>query len=204
MKLKKIYFTLIFSILIASVPELCFAEFLDGDRDGFIFSIAMGGSSVIYNQFVNTGKPETVTSADSWDVKPAFAINWELGYGFTKQFELLLFNSSSNMYGIKNINGKKVNLDSSLLGIGACYFLKPEAPSLYIDGGIGLSSLVSYNSNKSDMNGLGACIGIGYEFTDNFAVDFSTMYTTNYLEEVYADAHVNSIITSLAFKFIIY
>lgn len=204
MKLKKIYFTVIFSIIIVSVPEFCFAEFLDGDRDGFVFSVGFGGSGVVYRQYVRKGSPETVTTADSWSVEPAFDISCDMGYGFTKQLQIVLFSKSSYMFRIRNINGKKVNLDSSLFGIGVYYFLDPEVSSFYINGGLGLSGLDATNSNKSDMVGLGARIGVGYEFIQNAAVDFSVMYTTNYIEEAYADANVNSIVMSLAFKTMFY
>lgn len=190
--------------MLVNLPQLCFAEFMDGKRDGFVFSIVMGGSGVLYKQYVRRGSPDTVTTADSWSIEPAFAFNGELGYGFTEQAQLIFFNNSSYLYKIRNINGKNVNLDSSLLGIGGCYFFEPAAPSFYINGGIGLSTLASMNSNKSDMDGLGARIGFGYEYTDNFAVDFSAMYTTNYIEEDYVDANVNSFILSLGFKVLIY
>ncbi len=204
MKLKKVIFSALLSAAVLCLPEICLAEFMDGEREGFVFSLAMGGSSVQYKQYIRKGSPDTVTTADSWDIKPAFAFNTELGYGFSNQLQMVFFNNSSSMYQVRNINGKKVNLDSSLMGMGVCYFFDTEAPSIYINGGIGLSTLNDMKTSKSDMGGLGVKLAIGYEFRQNAAVDFSAMYTTNYLEESYADANVNSVIMSLAFKMMFY
>ncbi len=204
MLIKKMFLAATVYVLSASLPAFCFADFMDGERDGFIFNMAAGGSSIVYKQYVRKGSPDTITTADSWDINPAFSLGGEIGYGFTKQLQLLLMNDHAYLYKIDNINGKKVGMENSLVSIGGCYFLNPESPSFYINSGIGLSFLSSSGDEDSDMSGLGIRIGLGYEFTQNIAVDFSTVYTTNYIEESYADANVNSIILTLGMKMLFY
>lgn len=173
---RKLLFLLVLFVVI-SLSHSAFA--LDGNRKGFIIGIGAGAS------YVDMDFESPYTS----ESKIGLATSLKIGGGITDQFALYYVrNASWFSYQIKAeqvINGQtyraegdKETFITGISGIGATYYLKTEAPSGYILGGIGIGDVATPFADDSDSeSGSAFMIGGGYEFSPHVHVEGTILMT---------------------------
>lgn len=143
--------------LLLAAPALAF----DGSRKGFVFGLGVGGGGTSFKQELSgllTGETETETNG-------AFATDLELGWGANEQL-LIYYSNHVNWFGITNVFNDKVTIASGVTNAAVSYFLKPDAPSGVVGGGIGASAWNALSDGQSSSSvGFGIWAGGGYEFS---------------------------------------
>jgi hypothetical protein len=151
---------------------------LDGRKTGFVFGIGGGPSFTTYNQD-ESGFPESPQFNTL-----GFATDFVIGYGFNENF-LLTYFSNVNWFSLHNVNDENVIISNGNSGIGAFYFFnesRPRSftPSPYVFGGLGWSSWSTpfeQGQNSTSWLGLGATVGVGYEFIQHLGVQLNVFTT---------------------------
>ncbi len=162
---------------------------LDGRREGFAFGIALGGGTSFFNQKMGTLREESTSASYQLRLRAAKGLNDRL---------LVTFASRMSMYDWSDIDTALVEDDlfesfESFLEtimieypakaltnhhtftVGLTYFLKPEAPSLYVYSGAGISTFPTFIDNDI-VPGLAFVAGGGYEFMGHLMVDVEFLY----------------------------
>ncbi len=151
------------------------AAALDGKRKGFFAQLGLGGGYVAANQewFVLVDKFTLDESAG------AGAFGFKIGYGISNRL-LLSYAGNVGSADLETMEGqitglstKKKTASFGVGGLGLTYFLKEEAPSLFADLTLGMSTWD--DGDGADFTGSGVNVGIGYEFKKNWTLeaDFS-------------------------------
>ncbi len=156
-------------VLVLSLFVVSSAFGFDGVRKGFVLGGGLGLGMTSYTIKVNDpffGSFETDRVNDF-----AFMTDFKIGYAPTNQVEVVYSDKSSWF---------SESSTTFLHGIGTAtlnYYLKPEGPTPYISGGLGLATLSApFESNTSTSTGFGFYVGGGYEFAKHFAVALDLMY----------------------------
>jgi hypothetical protein len=69
-----------------------------------------------------------------------------------------------------------ITLAAGVGGVGASYFFRPQAPSIYVTAGAGFSAWTLPFEGSDPWGGFGAAGAIGYEFTRNWSVEAAVLY----------------------------
>jgi len=147
----------------------------DKQRKGFILGFGIGPGVASFTE-----------TLDSADVEETFE---ESKFGFTTDFKIgyapsekLMVYWMSKVVWVGKDDTVVTDIDESITavtgvgGVGLTYFLKPEAPSLFISLGVGLG-VWSYPFEDYDpLTGLGITGGFGYEFSPNWSLEASILY----------------------------
>ena len=156
---------------------LCVSSFglaFDNHRQGFIIG-GIGGIAV--NHWREQEDPD-IDEAYWTGTNVAIHTDFRIGGGFKGDKFMLYYWNTVNWFRLNqgNVNDLTIN---GITGIGASYYFKPSARSLYINAGIGASSWVRgiTDINTADRSlGLGLMGGIGYEFARHWSVELGVMY----------------------------
>ncbi len=170
-------------ILLAATSALAF----DGARTGFALGFGVGFGSAKQTIEVSGGGISASASNDEGGV----ATDFRLGGGINEQW-ILAFTSQQVFFSPEGIDG---TFAQGIAGFGATYFLQPSAPSLFLEGGIGVGALADLDNDESD-SGLGLLVGVGYEFVRNWMVDLSFSYAKvgeDSLGDFEADASISTV-----------
>lgn len=152
----------------------------DKQRKGFILGIGMGPGFASYS--------ETKDSADqnlaSYDgSKFSFFSDFKIGYAPSNNL-MVFWLSKGAWIGVDSTSqldekGKPFSDITALAGVGGLgvtYFLKPQAPSLFITGGAGFSAWSLPFEGTDPWTSIGIAGAIGYEFSDNWCVEASVLW----------------------------
>lgn len=157
----------------------------DGERKGFIFGGGLGlGATGIIESYRN--EAESLAAAPA--IQFAFSPDIRIGYAPTNKLMLYAFGVDSwfnytqqmlSAYGGQELYGEESwTINSSLSGVGASYYLKPEAPAWIFSGGLGIAQLKAYGNNAptATFSGFGFMLGAGYEFRKHWSAEFNFVY----------------------------
>ncbi len=141
----------------------------DGQRKGFIVGGGLGLGATTYKQKQDSflGSIET-----DWKNKFGFMTDFKIGYAPTQQLEIFYSDKGSWF----DYDG-----EIALTGLGAAgvnYYLRPEGPTFYLGGGVGISTFITspLKSNTDTDLGFGFYVGAGYELVRHFAIQLDFMY----------------------------
>jgi hypothetical protein len=129
-------------------------------RDGFIFGAGVGVSWLTWNQRIENVFPEPISYRAN-----AFPLNTDIriGVGFNKNTAMLYYWNKLNWLLVEDVDGNALTWNG-INGVGLSYYFKPKAPSMYVNGGFGLSFWrVSPFFGDEWGQGGGVVIGVGYE-----------------------------------------
>lgn len=130
---------------------------------------------------LNWGDPSRLSSEshDAIVTKVSPAVGWKIGYGVTEQ---LLF--SLSVYGSLRDGELGNGPEPGIGGLGITIFHKKTAPSLFFDV---VLPMYFYGSRV----GIGASVGIGYEFISNWTVEADFSFgTQNINDSGFSDGYI--------------
>lgn len=135
--------------------------------------------------FLNAGLGHSLTrwlidqASDDGDLRYA---QTELGVAGQVQLGYLLpiglalhVTERQSWFTSSRVGDRSVQL-ASFTGLGATYFFRPQAPSAYVTGSLGLSNWGTFDDGFN--LGFGACAGAGYEFSEHWSVEQSYCFGT--------------------------
>jgi len=168
-------------IIGAATPGFAF----DKERKGFILGFGLGPGFTSYSETrVETGVDDVTKDGG----KLSIMSDLKIGYAPSNQLMVYWF-SKVNWYGVDTsvemyfdrdkdayIPYNDVTLLSGVGGLGVTYFLNPEASSLYLSAGVGLSAMSLPFEGTDTRTGLGIMGSIGYEFSPTWCMEASVIY----------------------------
>ena len=152
---------------------LCVSSFglaFDNQRKGFIIGGLGGVAYNIWNQSINEVKGE-----NEYDF--ALYTDFRIGGGFKSNKIMLYYWNVVNWFGMENVYGDKVIIISGVTGAGMSYYFQASSPSLYINGGVGLSVWTApFEEYAEAWYGFGFMGGLGYEFARHWSIECGVMW----------------------------
>ncbi len=157
--MKKVFWVLILSLLVSSA-----AWGFDGQRKGFVLGGGLGLGMTSFQEELGGYKFDRIN-------KFAAMTDFKIGYAPNPQWEIY-YSDKSSWFDV----GSAIALHG--LGTAAInYYWKPSAPTFYVSGGLGFSTISTPFENNTDTDiGVGFFAGAGYEFVKHFAVQFDFMF----------------------------
>jgi hypothetical protein len=154
-------------LLLLAAPASAF----DGHRKGFILGVGAGDSWTSFKQVASgdgTGEigPATYNSVGS---------DLELGWGLSDRM-LIYYSNHMTWPRLTDIEGNDGITVNAVSTAALSYFLSPAAPSLVVEGGLGLSWYSPTSSFSTDSRGFGAWGGGGYEFSRHWLLRGKVAY----------------------------
>jgi hypothetical protein len=167
--MRKISFAFIF-LFVFSISSA--SEAFDNQRDGFILG-GIGGVSVnlLYgSENGNTNNSETLFAVHTdLRIGGGSASNKSLLYFWNKMnWSLLKVEGDEDIY-VYDERKEKILFPSGIAGIGSSYYFRPSSPSLYLNGGVGISLPL--------LLGFGLMGGVGYEFARHWSFECGIMWS---------------------------
>lgn len=159
------------------------ASAFDGKRKGFFLGGGLGpGFTSLKETIEYSGWFEGEPSESSgWKSKFGLVTNFKIGYAPSDIVEIHYTSKvswfASKVYFFGESMGEDVTMASGVSALGVTYYFKPEAPSYFITGGFGLSTLsLPFESHSEIKIGGGLFAGAGYEFARHFNVELDLLY----------------------------
>jgi len=98
-----------------------------------------------------------------------------MGYAFSDFFEMF-YTSKVSWFSMNNVSGGSVTIANGLSALGATCYFKPEAPSFFVAGGLGVSTWSTpFESGAESLIGFGLFAEAGYEFSKHMNVELDLM-----------------------------
>lgn len=152
--MRKYCFVLGLILIVAFVSTQALA--FDGDRKGFMLNLGAGfGQGKVSYSDANGSQSLDGTG---------FSTDFKIGAGLSPQ--AVLYYTNRVVWWSDGFSWT-----TGMSAVGFSYFLKPEAPSFFFSGSLGLG-VASIESSASD-TGFGFGLGVGFEFTRNWTVEAS-------------------------------
>ena len=170
--MKKLMSVVIIGVLCLTVMH---ANAFDGGRKGFQVGGGIGVGSAKVDDDSYTGLAST----------------FKLGGGITDQISLHYCN---RVVFFKD-DGVEDWWALGLSSLALTYYLTPDAPSLYLTGEAGVTSLIDLTEHESFESAFGFSVGVGYEFASHYAIEAN--YMAGQVEISGKDEDVSSITLSL-------
>jgi hypothetical protein len=167
-------------ILITILFLVANANAFNGKRKGFIIGGGLGAGFTTFKETV-TSDWLGILEESQRENKFALATNFKIGYAPSDFLEIFFTVKdswfSSKVYFFGESAGEDVIMASGFWGPGVTYYFNPEAPSYFITGGVGVSTLsLPFESHSEIKFGGGVYAGAGYEFRDHFYVELDLGY----------------------------
>ena len=173
-----VYHRLVLTALIAvfilgfAAPGFAFDKVIKG----FILGFGLGPGYSSYTETRDSSGTEVKKFDDS---KIAFFSDFKIGYAPSNQL-MVYWMSKGAWFGVDSSivddDVDEATILGGVGGLGATYFLNPEAPSLYLSAGVGFSSWSLPFEGTDPWTGLGFAGAIGYEFSPNWTVEASVLW----------------------------
>ncbi|UCD62884.1 MAG: hypothetical protein JSW34_08975 [Candidatus Zixiibacteriota bacterium] len=145
--------------IIVMVPPCVWA--FDGEREGFVLGFGVGAGAANIERIA-----WYQTRTDN-----LYGIYTDLTLGWGMSNRVVIHYAGRQQFAFEN--------DGWYLGFpafGVSYFRKPEAPSLILMAGVGMMLGLSIESvgtgSAYGVGGAGPYVGVGYEWSKNFAAEF--------------------------------
>ena len=154
-------------LALAAIP----AEAFNNQRKGFVLGAGLGAAGTTFSQELK----ENGTLAEETDseTKPSVLSDFKIGFGPSDQM-LIYYFSHVTWFSIENVFENDVTIANGVGGLGVTYFLRPQAPCWFVEGGIGFASWATpFEENSRSMTGFGIWLGAGHEFSRHWMVEVS-------------------------------
>jgi len=135
------------------------------NRKGFVLDLGLGASRIGYSG----GGSDTGVGSD-----------FKIGHAPTNQL-MIYYHSAGTFYTIDDFSGGSDLYTLGISGIGATWFLKPGAPSAYVDGTIGRAAWnvldLDGGGAENIASGWGFSLGGGFEFARHWLLSGDIIMT---------------------------
>lgn len=156
-------------LLIWVIPVQAF----DGHRQGFFVGGGVGFGLSSFTQKLS-GNDELTSDRSN---KPALQTDLKAGSGMRDNLQIF-YALKISWLKMKNVFGDNVTVSSGIHSLGATYYLRPDAPSYYLTGGLGVAywTLPFEDDAPDTWYGIGIYGGAGYEFKRHYSVEINLGY----------------------------
>jgi len=155
MKTRILFLTMIILMLMAPLTANAF----DGERKGFMLNLGLG-----------FGQGKVSWTGGSLD-GTGFGPDLKIGGGPSNQ--VLVYYTNRVLWW--EPEGYSQKLVTGMSAVGVSYFLQPQAPSFFFSGALGLGVFTNSDFDDPD-SGIGFTIGVGFEFSRNYIIEFTFMH----------------------------
>ena len=181
--MRKYCFVLGLILIVAFVSTQALA--FDGDRKGFMLNLGAGfGQGAL-----KFSSPTDSETEDGTGVSTDFKI----GAGLSPQAVLYYTNR------VIWWSAQGFDFTTGMSAAGFSYFLKPEAPSFFFSGSLGLG--VATFENIDSESGFGFGVGVGFEFARNWVVEATYLNAKVWEEQGYSRSASNLALTTSWFAY---
>jgi len=140
----------------------------DGERQGFILGGGLGYGLTSFKNTLSTGEEREQGGAFMTELKIGYATNNQIAMYFTNKSSWFSRDAEET-----EIRGDDLIL-SSFTGGGMSYYFKPDTPSLFVSGGMGV---LSWREDRTGTHhGYGLFAGGGYEFAKHFSAELNVLH----------------------------
>lgn len=139
----------------------------DGKRQGFIVgaNVGFGYLTESYTATTFSAYYGSTTNTSDWQEHAPFYFGSRYGYAPTDQF--LIYWSDQNAV----FNRENIIWLSTISGLGASYYFKPQAPSMFVGLVTGFAGIHTLGEEyEDDLYGVGTSIDVGYEVSKHWEV----------------------------------
>lgn len=152
------------------------ARAFDNERRGFVIGIGLGLGATHYRQVaVEQGGSGVVVAERDWTQSFSFPIDFKIGWGATEKL-LVTYSSRVAWLSVTSALNTKNTINSAIHGVGVTYYFKPEGPSWFVSGVVGVSTWATTLSTDPEFKGPGFQVGVGWEFQPHFALEATVSY----------------------------
>ncbi len=186
---KKSTNTTLFILFLIGLTSISYG--FDGQRKGFILGLGLGGGLTSFTQTVEIGESSQTSDREN---KFSFISDFRIGYAPSNLVEVY-YNAKVAWFSLDNIFDESVTITDGLNGIGITYHLKPQAPSGFVNGAIGLAVFdAPFESGFEAWTGFGFSAGGGFEFSPHWRVEGNIIYGKPGREESGVSVSTNSLV----------
>jgi len=151
------------------------ANAFDGKRKGFILGGGIGPGFTTFKEEIEFFWLKIESERLN---KAAIMTDFKIGYAPSDFWEIYYTNKVS-WFWITGDSEDKVTIANGLAALGATYYFKPEAPSPFIAGGVGVTAWSAiFESDPGTEYGAGLFAGAGYEFARHFSMELDFLLLT--------------------------
>jgi len=162
------YFCIFFFICLFLFPSTEVSAW-DGQRKGFVLGMSMGPSRVTLNHGIGDSKEVFESTGISGKGIIGYAPSNNAVVYFSDRVDFFNFEWSDS-------SDASIGGGAAGFGMGVTYFLYPESPSFFLDGGVGID-LIFYDPVKDEFEtGVYLEAGAGYEIHPHLAVEFEALW----------------------------
>ena len=177
------------------------ASAFDVSRQGLVLGAGLGGGPASFTQSLS----QTGGSIRSdRETKGAFVTDFQIGHGIddTTVLSFIVRTIWFTLGVVRAFDDEPDELESVMIASSVGVFTltkygQTEAPSAFVRGGVGVATWdAPFESNAQDpLTGLGALLGVGYEFAPHWSVELSATWglPSNEFSGVELETHALSI-----------
>ncbi len=145
----------------------------DGQREGFLLSIGLGGGQRTIEESISPSEaPNIINPIKTTDLVTAYEM--KIGYGLSNSLIVgLNINAANGTYQSKIFENPRSTASFNITGLGLTYFFADRAPSVFIEAIFGMASW-QYDiddDGDSPLVSSGMACGLGYEFRKNWTLE---------------------------------
>lgn len=161
----------------------------DGERKGFVLGFGIGPAVTSFTQTL-AYQCQEVTS----DRENKFGLGTDFRIGYAPSNRLMIYYTNKVTWlSIENALNEDVIIVNGVGLLGVSYYFKPEKPSLYLTGTLGLSTWGDYQEIGDGWSGFGIGAGVGYELARYWSVEGNLIYGKPGDSEMGLDVHTNAL-----------
>lgn len=172
--MKKMTWIVVAALVVFLAGQACAQT---AERKGLMLDLGLGfGQATMEVEFEGISASEDFSGP---------AADFKLGGFINPQFAIYYMGRAVG-YTLEDESGMDADADAVnyLNGAGVTWFMNPEAPSFFLNAGVGVGGLrISYDGATETENGGGITLGVGFEFTKNWTIEGSFMRAKVFSEE---------------------
>ena len=156
-------------LIITAVSDI---SAMDGERKGFVLGFGIGPAVTSFTQTLAYQGQELTSDREN-----KFGVGTDFRIGYAPSNKLMIYYTNKVTWlSIENVMNEDVIIVNGVGLLGVSYYLKPQTPSLYLTGTLGISTWGDYKEIGDAWSGFGFGAGVGYEIARYWSVEGNVIY----------------------------
>jgi hypothetical protein len=169
---------------------------LDGERKGFILGFSAGPGMTSFTQSI----ADTAGHKFESDRENKFGVGTDFRIGYAPSNQVIVYYTNKLTWlRFTNAFDQDVTIVNGVGLLGVSYYMKTEAPSVYLAATIGVSTWGVTDDIGNAWRGFGVGGTVGYEFTKYWSIEGTVMWGNPGDTEFDIDVSTNAIGAMVAF-----